>query len=189
MPGVRTLLVRMHSERAGRFTLRLLLRSPGPPSAPLSLPGTPPGTPAPARSPARAPAGSRGPTPRPSPSPGSVDPHPNPKPEVLYEAAVAVEEAAVSSNDSYAHGFWPPQGAVAGVPAGFAIQARTQQHQQCDVNHTYACIRQLSWLFLRAQQLASMLTVPHASYAGMQHTVQRILKISLCITSLTSSIG
>lgn len=126
MPGVRTLLVRMYSERAGRFTLRLMLRSTGAPSAPHSLPGTPPGTPTPARSPARAPASSRGPTPRPSPSPGSLDPDPSPQAEVLYEAAVAVEEAAVSSNDSYAHGFWPPQGAVAGVPAGFAIQARTQ---------------------------------------------------------------
>ena len=66
------------------------------------------------------------PTPRPSPALALWTLTLALKPEVLYEAAVAVEEAAVSSNDSYAHGFWPPQGAVAGVPAGFAIQARTQ---------------------------------------------------------------
>jgi hypothetical protein len=43
--------------------------------------------------------------------------------EVLKEAAVRVREAGVCSARSFLASFWPPQGAVAGVPAGFAIQA------------------------------------------------------------------
>jgi len=152
--GVRTLMVRMYSERAGRYTLRLLLRPPpgapaaqGPAgSAPPSPGGALPASPAaaahrlgasPGPSPKRgadAPAGAPGARPGFSGNPGACSPSPiptpaagaEPRPEVLYEAAVAVEEAPASSSDSFAHGFWPPQGTLAGVPAGFALQARPQ---------------------------------------------------------------
>ena len=46
----------------------------------------------------------------------------NRQPEVLRESVIHVREAAASSARSFLTGFWPPQGAVAGVPAGFVIQ-------------------------------------------------------------------
>ncbi len=46
----------------------------------------------------------------------------NRQPEVLRESRVAVREAGASSARSFLTSFWPPQGAVAGVPAGFVIQ-------------------------------------------------------------------
>ncbi|CAL8470626.1 g10168 [Coccomyxa elongata] len=47
----------------------------------------------------------------------------NRQPEVLRESLIYVREAAASSARSFLTSFWPPQGAVAGVPAGFVIQA------------------------------------------------------------------
>jgi hypothetical protein len=46
----------------------------------------------------------------------------NRKPDVLRESRLVVREAGASSARSFLTGFWPPQGAVAGVPAGFVIQ-------------------------------------------------------------------
>ena len=117
-------MVRILSERAGRHTLRLLLRAPAPPPPP-APPGPAPGASAAALPAAQAAAPSAGRSPSPGPNPilgSEAAAAASPAAEVLHEAAVAVEEAAVSSNHSYAHGFWPPQGAVAGVPAGFAVQ-------------------------------------------------------------------
>lgn len=46
----------------------------------------------------------------------------SPLPDVLRETRITVREAAASSARSFLTGFWPPQGAVAGVPAGFVVQ-------------------------------------------------------------------
>lgn len=53
--------------------------------------------------------------------------------QVLCQATVRVRAAGACSGASWLGGFWPPQGAVAGVPAGFVIQvtiirARTHAH-------------------------------------------------------------
>ncbi len=45
--------------------------------------------------------------------------------EVLREGPLRVRAATACSAASIISGFWPPQGAVAGVPAGFVIQARS----------------------------------------------------------------
>lgn len=42
----------------------------------------------------------------------------------LAEAEVMVREAPTAAAESYATGYWPETGAVAGVPAGFTIQVR-----------------------------------------------------------------
>ncbi len=42
--------------------------------------------------------------------------------EVLREATLRVVEARASSARSFLASFWPPQGPVAGLPAGFFIQ-------------------------------------------------------------------
>ena len=46
---------------------------------------------------------------------------------VLTSHEVVVEEAADSAGCSRLTGFWPPQGAIAGVPATFVIQVSIQQ--------------------------------------------------------------
>ncbi len=43
--------------------------------------------------------------------------------EVLREATLRVRAARASSARSFLGNFWPPQGPVAGLPAGFVIQA------------------------------------------------------------------
>lgn len=47
----------------------------------------------------------------------------NPLPDTVAEHALRVVEAGASSALSWLGGFWPPQGAVAGIPAGLSIQA------------------------------------------------------------------
>ena len=46
----------------------------------------------------------------------------NPLPELVAESRIRVTEAAASSAHSRLSTFWPPQGPVAGTPAGAVIQ-------------------------------------------------------------------
>ena len=46
----------------------------------------------------------------------------NPLPELVTESQIRVTEAAASSAHSRLSSFWPPQGPVAGTPAGAVIQ-------------------------------------------------------------------
>ena len=48
----------------------------------------------------------------------------NPLPDTVGESLIRVVEAGASSAHSWLGSFWPPQGAVAGLPAGLLIQAR-----------------------------------------------------------------
>ena len=42
--------------------------------------------------------------------------------ELVAECAVCIEEACACAGTSTVTGFWPEQGALAGVPAGFIVQ-------------------------------------------------------------------
>ena len=46
----------------------------------------------------------------------------NPLPELVAESQIRVKEAAAGSARSRLSSFWPPQGPVAGTPAGAVIQ-------------------------------------------------------------------
>ena len=46
----------------------------------------------------------------------------NPLPELVAESQIRVTEAAASSVRSRLSSFWPPQGPIAGTPAGAVIQ-------------------------------------------------------------------
>jgi len=48
----------------------------------------------------------------------------NPLPETVAESLIRVVDASASSAQSLLCSFWPPQGPVAGVPAGLVIQVR-----------------------------------------------------------------
>ncbi len=48
----------------------------------------------------------------------------NPLPETVAESLIRVVDATASSAQSWLGSFWPPQGAVAGIPAGLVIQVR-----------------------------------------------------------------
>lgn len=48
----------------------------------------------------------------------------NPLPDTVGESLIRVVEAGASSAHSWLGSFWPPQGAIAGLPAGLLIQAR-----------------------------------------------------------------
>ena len=55
----------------------------------------------------------------------------NPLPELVAESQIRVTEAAASSARSRLSSFWPPQGPVAGTPAGAVIQVGAAMLQGC----------------------------------------------------------
>ena len=63
---------------------------------------------------------------------------------MLREAHVRVRAAGACSGASWLGGFWPPQGAVAGVPAGFVIQVTVNRQFYGHCSHP--CTHVLSHL-------------------------------------------
>jgi len=71
----------------------------------------------------------------------------NPLPETVAESLIRVVDATASSAQSWLGSFWPPQGAVAGIPAGLVIQVRHMAllllyELQCGVMYT-GCVLSL----------------------------------------------